>query len=100
ISVIGGGSWATALVKILSESNEQVGWWMRDQESVDYIKTHQHNPKYVTSVELPMDRIELSTDMDYIVEKSDYLIFAIPSAFLKASLTHLTIPLHNKIIFS
>ena len=50
VSVIGGGSWATAIVKILTENNDYVGWWMRNQESVDYIKRYHHNPNYLSSV--------------------------------------------------
>lgn len=100
VAVIGGGSWATALVKILSENLEYVGWWMRDEEQVAYIKRYAHNPKYVSSIELPMDRIDVSTNLNQIVEEADYLVFAIPSAFLKPALTHLEVPLDDKVVFS
>lgn len=100
IAVIGGGSWATALVKILSETNEYVGWWMRDEESVMHVKRYHHNPKYLTGVELPTEKIDVTTDLDYLVGEADYLIFAIPSAFLKPSLENLTTSLENKVVFS
>ncbi len=100
VAVIGGGSWATALVKILSETNDYVGWWMRDEESVMHIKRYHHNPKYLQGVELITERIDVSTDINHIVSQNDYLIFAIPSAFLKSSLESLNISLDNKVIFS
>lgn len=100
VAVIGGGSWATALVKILSETNDYVGWWMRDEESVMHIKRYHHNPKYLQGVELITERIDVSTDINHIVSQNEYLIFAIPSAFLKSSLDSLNISLDNKVIFS
>ena len=63
IAVIGGGSWATALVKILTENNDYVGWWMRDEESVTHIKRFHHNPRYLSSVELMTEKIDVSTDI-------------------------------------
>lgn len=100
IAVIGGGSWATALVKILSETNDYVGWWMRDEEAVMHIKRYHHNPKYLQSVELRTERIDVSTDMNHLVAAADYILFAIPSAFLKPALDSLDTPLKDKVIFS
>ncbi|KAB2808711.1 NAD(P)H-dependent glycerol-3-phosphate dehydrogenase [Phaeocystidibacter luteus] len=100
IAVVGGGSWATALVKILSETNDYVGWWMRDEEAVMHIKRYHHNPKYLTGVELQTERIDVTTDLDHIVSEADYIIFAVPSAFLKPALEALTVPLEDKVVFS
>lgn len=100
IAVIGGGSWATAIVKILSETNDYVGWWMRDAENVMHIKKYHNNKKYLSSVELLTEKIDISTDMDHIVENADCLIVAIPSAFLKNALKHLHISLKDKYVFS
>ncbi|NVK03357.1 MAG: NAD(P)H-dependent glycerol-3-phosphate dehydrogenase [Flavobacteriia bacterium] len=100
VAVIGGGSWATALVKILSETNDYVGWWMRDEEAVMHIKRYHHNPKYLQSVELRTERIDVTTDMNHVVSEADYIIFAIPSAFLKPALDSLNTPISDKVIFS
>ena len=81
IAVIGGGSWATAIVKILTENNDYVGWWMRDEENVMHIKKYHNNLKYLSSVELATERIDISNDLNHIVSNADCLIFAIPSAF-------------------
>ncbi len=100
IAVIGGGSWATALVKILSEHNNYVGWWMRDPEQVLQIKKSHHNPKYLSSIELPTERIDISPDLNHIVAQADCLIMAVPSAFLKSALATLEGNLRDKYIFS
>ena len=100
IAVIGGGSWATAIVKILMEGKEKVGWYMRSTYAVEYLKKNSHNPNYLTSVEFDMSKLDISTDMNMIVDNFDYLIFAIPSAFLKTEIDNFKPKLENKIIFS
>lgn len=100
IAVIGGGSWATAIVKILTENNDYVGWWMRSEETVEHIKRFHHNPRYLSSVELMTEKIDVSTDLNHVVNESDYVIFAVPSAFLKNALESLTVDLSTKTIFS
>ena len=87
IAVVGGGSWATALVKILCEQLDYVGWWIRSKEQVDHIRMYHHNPRYLSSVELPTELIDVHDDLEHIVSEADVLIFAIPSAFLKSSLS-------------
>ena len=82
IGVIGGGSWATALVKIFCENMDTVNWWNRNAESISYIEKYKHNPRYLPSAELDIEKLNMSTDLNYIVENSDILIMAIPSAFI------------------
>ena len=100
IAVIGGGSWATAIVKILTENNDYVGWWMRSEESVEHIKRFHHNPRYLSSVELMTEKIDVSTDLNHIINESEFVIFAVPSAFLKNALEGLEVDLSTKTIFS
>jgi glycerol-3-phosphate dehydrogenase (NAD(P)+) len=100
VAVIGGGSWGTAMVKILTENNDYVGWWMRNPETVMTIKRMHQNPRYLSSVELATENIDLDTDINHIVAEATHIIFAIPSAFLKDALSNLTVPLKDKIIFS
>ena len=87
IAVIGGGSFATALVKILNEQEAKVGWWMRNEEAIEHIRMHGHNPRYLSGADLRVDRIELSSDLNYIVEQYDLIILAVPSAFLPEALS-------------
>jgi glycerol-3-phosphate dehydrogenase (NAD(P)+) len=82
IAVIGGGSWATALVKILCNNISKVNWWMRNDEAVDHILKYQHNPNYLQSVEFNLDKIKVSSDLKEIIAPADIIIIASPSAFL------------------
>jgi len=100
IAVIGGGSWATAIVKMLSENLETVGWYMRSIYAIEHIKRNKHNPNYLSSAELHPEQLDLSDDINAIVENYEILIFAIPSAFVNTELKKLTASLENKIIFS
>ncbi|WP_428743466.1 NAD(P)H-dependent glycerol-3-phosphate dehydrogenase [Tenacibaculum sp.] len=100
IAVLGGGSWATAIVKMLSENLETIGWYMRSVYAIEHIKRNKHNPNYLSSAELHPEQLDLSDDMNYIVENYDVLIFAIPSAFLNKELEKLTASLTNKVVFS
>ena len=100
VAVIGGGSWATAIVKILTENNDYVGWWVRNKETVAEIKRTHMNPRYLTGVELATENIDINNDINHIVEEATHVIFAVPSAFLKDALKNLTIPLKDKIVYS
>ncbi|TCI92100.1 NAD(P)H-dependent glycerol-3-phosphate dehydrogenase [Tenacibaculum sp. M341] len=100
IAVIGGGSWATAIVKMLSENCTTIGWYMRSIYAVEHIKRNKHNPNYLSSAELHPEQLDLTNNINEVVEKYDVLIFAIPSAFLNSELEKLEASLENKIIFS
>ena len=82
IAVIGGGSWATALFKILCNNLSKVNWWMRNDEAVDHIMKYQHNPNYLQSVEFNLNKINVSSDLEAIIRPADIVIIASPSAFL------------------
>lgn len=99
-AVFGGGSWATAIVKILMENLDTIGWYMRDEQAIEHIKENDHNPKYLQSVELDATRLDISNDINNIVKNYDVLIFVIPSAFLTDELNKLNTSLENKTIFS
>ena len=82
IGVIGGGSWATALVKILSENVDSLNWWMKNENSVEHFKNYHRNPNYLSSVLFVGDKINVSNDLKKVIDNSDILIMATPSAFL------------------
>ena len=100
VAVIGGGSWATALVKVLSENLDYVGWWMRSEESVMHIKRYHNNPRYLPGLELATENIDLSTDLNHLVSEAELLLFAVPSAYLKPVLADLSASLEGKYIAS
>ncbi|RZS99237.1 NAD(P)H-dependent glycerol-3-phosphate dehydrogenase [Aquimarina brevivitae] len=99
-AVIGGGSWATAIVKMLSENLEEICWYMRSVYAVEHIKRQEHNPNYLSSVEFDVSQLKLTTDINEAVNYADYLIFAVPSAFMSSELEKLTASLEDKVIFS
>ena len=99
-AVFGGGSWATAIVKMLCENLDEVGWYMRNEQATDYIKNHQHNPSYLSSVEFNLSQLKLSNDINETATYADVLIFVIPSAFVYKELEKLTVDVSNKIIVS
>ncbi|MCW3105185.1 MAG: glycerol-3-phosphate dehydrogenase [Bacteroidetes bacterium] len=101
IAVIGGGSWATAIVKMLCNNSSQIHWWLRSSTVVEHIKKYKHNPNYLTSVEFDTNKLLLNTDLKDVVAKADVLIMAVPSAFLKDALSGLTAEdFKNKKVFS
>ncbi|MDT0553367.1 NAD(P)H-dependent glycerol-3-phosphate dehydrogenase [Urechidicola vernalis] len=100
IAVFGSGSWATAIVKMLCENMETVGWYIRSEQSLEYIQENKHNPNYLTSVEFHIDQLKLSNDINEMIDYADYLIFVIPSAFVHQELAKITTSFEGKILFS
>jgi glycerol-3-phosphate dehydrogenase (NAD(P)+) len=100
VAVFGSGSWATAIIKMLCENLDQVGWYIRNESTIEYIKENQHNPNYLSSAELSVGKLHLSSNINELVDYADILIFAIPSAFLKSELDKITIDISTKIVFS
>jgi glycerol-3-phosphate dehydrogenase (NAD(P)+) len=101
VTVIGGGSWATALVKILSNNVDKLIWWVRNEEAAAHIKQYYHNPNYLTSVEVDTDIVDVTTDLDYAMHSSDIIVIAHPSAFIHSIFKDFPIEgLDQKIIFS
>lgn len=90
IGVIGGGSWATAIVKMLLDNptEKSISWWMRNQEAIQHIKQHHRNPHYLSAVELSED-LDISDSLEGVVERSDLLVLNVPAAFLHQVLEHL-----------
>lgn len=82
IGVLGGGSWGTALIKLLSENTDNLHWWVRSEKTVSHIKSFGKNPSYLRSATLPKD-IDVSTRINTVMEKSNIIVIAIPSAFLR-----------------
>ena len=100
IAIMGGGSWATAIAKMMLEKNESIWWYMRRDDRIEEFKRLSHNPAYLTSVHFDVDRIHFSSDINEVVKNSDTLIFVTPSPYLKGHLKKLKVRLKDKFIIT
>lgn len=85
IAIIGSGSWATALAKLFLNNTNGINWFIRKEEDITFFNTYKNNPKYLSSVEFETEKIKFYTSLSECVKDSDYLVLAIPSAFLHDS---------------
>ncbi|MDR3269787.1 MAG: NAD(P)-binding domain-containing protein [Tannerella sp.] len=100
IAVIGGGSWATAIAKIVLSTQPQINWYMRRPDRIEDFKRMKHNPVYLSSITFDTNCIEFYSNINQIVKESDTLIFVTPSPFIKQHLNKLKTPLTDKFIIS
>ncbi len=98
VAIMGGGSWATAIAKIVLNHEESINWYMRRADRNEEFKRIGHNPAYITSLPLDVSRIHFSSDINEIVKKSDTLIFVTPSPYLKSHLNKLKTSLKDKLV--
>ena len=98
--MIGCGSWATALVKVLLKTQAQISWFVREETMIDHILKHQCNPTYLQSTKLDVGHLEMSADINKVVSEADVLIFCVPSTYFKKEMANLTASLEDKFILS
>lgn len=99
VGIIGSGSWATALAKILLENVEEINWFFRKKTTIETFKRNKHNPRYLHEVEFDTSRINFCSNVNCVVANSDILIIAVPSAFLPTVLSEVN-DLSGKYILS
>lgn len=103
IGVIGSGSWATAMIKMLTDNHQdkQINWWVRKQEDIDYIQAYHHNPSYLSAVEIKLANNRLFNDAKEVIQQSDIIILNTPAAYLEDALAEVTAAdMQGKIIVS
>ena len=100
IAVLGSGSWATAIMKMLSENLDEIAWYVRSEYTREHLLLHGHNPKYLQQVMFDLNKLKISTDINEVVKYADTIIVAIPSAFVKGELDKLEVSLKSKTVFS
>lgn len=98
--IIGSGSWATALAKILTNNKNKINWWFRSDSDINHFKIRRHNPQYLNSVLFDTDLINFSTSAEDVIRHSDTVIIVVPSSFVADALNHLpkSIFINKKII--
>lgn len=101
IGVIGGGSWASALVKILSEGNMRIHWWMRSDSQREHILQHRHNPNYLSDIVFDLSKVQPETSLEHVIAESDVLVLALPAAYIEETLASVSADsFQGKYIFS
>ena len=90
VAVMGGGSWATALAKLLLRNRETILWYMRRDDRIEEFMRLGHNPAYLTDVQFDVQRIVFSSDINYVASEADTLLMVMPSPYFKSlSLIHI-----------
>ena len=82
IGLLGSGSWATALAKMICENASELNWWIRSEDMLEHLQKFGSNPRYIESIQLPVEKLKLSRNMQEVIDNSDVLIVAIPSMYL------------------
>lgn len=100
IAVMGGGSWATALAKLLLNDGNKILWYMRRPDRIEDFQRLHRNPVYLSDVKFDTERIEFSSDINYICQKADTLLLAMPSPYIKEHLKKITVDISEKYIVS
>ena len=100
IAIIGGGSWATAIAKIVLDHTQHIGWYMRRDDRIEDFQRMGHNPAYLTSVHFDVSKIFFSSDINKIVQNYDTLIFVTPSPYLKNHLKKLKSRIRDKFVIT
>ena len=99
-AVVGYGSWATAIVKILTENGIKVNWHILNEEILSSVKSEGRNCKYLRDVDLDNSLINASHDINEVVRDTQNVVLAMPSAFMKDVMKPLIEPLHDKLVIS
>jgi glycerol-3-phosphate dehydrogenase (NAD(P)+) len=100
IAVMGGGSWATAIAKLLLRNCETILWYMRRDDRIEEFVRLGHNPAYLTDVQFDVQRIEFSSDINYVVSQADTLLLVMPSPYFKSHLEKLDVDIRDKYVVS
>ena len=100
VAIIGSGSWATALAKIVMHNAPDINWYIRKQETIDEFIEIRRNPNHLEWAYFDVSRIHFSADINAVIEQSDLLVLAVPSPYLKQSLNDIKVDMSNKMVIS
>ena len=100
LAIMGGGSWATAIAKILLSTEDSINWYIRRDDRIADFKRLGHNPAYLSGVQFDVNRINFSSDINQIVNDSEVLVFVTPSPYFKSHMKKLKVKLKDKFVVS
>ncbi len=100
IAVMGGGSWATALAKLLLDNCESILWYMRRDDRIEEFRRNRRNPAYLSDVVFDIERIEFSSDINEVCRRADTLLLVMPSPYFKDHVNKITVDISDKFVVS
>ena len=100
VAIMGGGSWATAIAKILLSTEDSINWYIRREDRIEDFKRLGHNPAYLTTVQFDTNRINFYSDINKVVEDSEVLVFVTPSPYFKSHMKKLKVKIRDKFVVS
>ena len=101
VGILGSGSWATAIAKMLCQNVDTLHWWVRSEDTAQELMKYGHNPRYIQSVSFPQHKLDVTTDMQKVVDACDVLVVAIPSLYLHEVFRNSAVKgLETKVVFS
>lgn len=100
VAILGSGSWATALAKIVLHNEHEINWYIRKQETIDEFKEIRRNPNHLEWAYFDISRIHFSADINTVVDQSDLIVLAIPSPYLTQTLSEITVDMSQKKVIS
>lgn len=100
VGVIGSGSFATAVVKMLTENCEKIYWLLREDGTKEALLEQGSNPHYLTSVKFNIQQLHLTLDINELVTACDVIILATPSIYLAGALEKMNCDYSGKIFAS
>ena len=100
VAVLGSGSWATAIAKLLLKNCDRIGWYLRSDDKIEEFRKYGHNPSYLTDVSFDTDRIDFSADINEVAADADTLVVAMPSPYFLSEISKLSIDITEKNIVS
>ena len=83
IGVLGSGSWATALTKIMTDNGQHVHWWVRNPDSIKHIEQHHNNPHYLSAANFNITNLSLYHNVNNMVAAANVIILAVPAAYIE-----------------
>ena len=99
-AVIGHGSWATALVKVLTTNESTVGWYVCNADVLESLRVDGRNCRYLSEIEFDLTHLRLSDDLNATVSEADIIFLVMPAAYLKCYLSDLQVSLEDKMVVS
>ncbi len=100
VAILGSGSWATAIAKIVQQNGAVMYWYMRNQERIEAFKAQGHNPAYLSSVKFDIERIHFTTDINAAIKACQMVIFAMPSPYLRQHVEQIDCDCTGKLVIS